>query len=97
MGDSKVFFIISITMFFFFIVQITGLWGASFLSNSDINFTPPPAPTSILDALSFVVGNFGVFFAIMTVSSGFLVFGTVIVLAYSVGMLWAILELIRGV
>ena len=97
MGDSKVTFIVGITIFFLFIVQVTGIWGVSFLQNADINFTPPPAPTSILDALAFVVGNFAVFFTIMSVSSTFLIIGSVIFLGYTIGMLWAILELIRGV
>ena len=95
---TKVFFIIGITMFFLFIVQISAMWGTTILNNTNnLSFTAPAPPSNILDALGYIVANFGIFFTIMSVSSGFLIFGSVIVIAYVIGMFWAVLELIRGV
>lgn len=97
---TKVFFILGITTFFLFLVQATALFGASSLINANIEgFVPPIAPTTIdfFGTLTFVVANFGVFFTLMTISSTFLIVGSVIFVAYGFAMLWAILELIRGI
>lgn len=94
---TKVFFILGITAFFLALIQITGLWGISFLDNIDPSFTAPSPPTSILDTIAFVVNNFLIFFQLMFASSSFFLFGSVVILSYSIAMLWAILELINGV
>lgn len=97
-GFSKLGFIFAGSVFFFFIAQVSAIVGVSFLSGGvSGNVTPPDAPTSILDTIFYVVNNFAIFFTLMTVSSGFAIFGGVVVVAYVIGLIWAILELVRGV
>jgi hypothetical protein len=93
----KVYFIFATVLFFLFITQVSALVGVSVLSNVPVGFTPPPPPTSILDVLGFVVNNFVLFFKLMTVSSDFLIFGSVVITTFVIALLWAILELVRGI
>lgn len=94
---TKVFFILGISVFFLFLVQVSALWGIRILDNIDPTFVAPAPPTDPLATIFYVLNNFGIFFQLMFASSGFLIFGSVVVVGYSIAMLWAILEMVRGV
>jgi len=95
---SKLQFIFTTTVFFLFIIQMSAILGVDIISSQiPSSITPPSAPNSIIDIFGYIVSNFGIFFQLMTVSSTFLIFGSVILTAYVISMIWVILELVRGI
>ncbi len=94
---DKIQFILFYTTFFFFIAQVTGMAGQSLISGVTTSITPPPAPTSILDTIGYVVNNIGFFFSLMTISTTYMLFGILIVSPFIITMLWILLEMIRGI
>lgn len=97
MVQSKTGFILATVVFLLFIVQISALVGTNFLLGIDPNFSPPAPPTDPLTTLLYVIGNVGVFFALMGANSSFLLFGSVLLTGITLALFWALLELIRGV
>jgi hypothetical protein len=93
---SKLNFILFYTVFLFFITNISALAGQSILQNAPQPPTIPSAPTA-LDYILYPIFNIVYFFQLMGVSSVFLAFGALILTPFIITMLWAILELIRGV
>ena len=97
MSESKSKFIFGTTLFFLFIVQIGGLIGTDIINNFDASFEVTYTGNPWLDTFTFAFNNFGVFFTLMTVSSEFFLFGTVIIGAYIVTLLYIAIELGRGI
>jgi hypothetical protein len=91
---SNTIFILSITVFFLAVIQLSALFGVSFLGGNIEFVAPSEAPTGILEGIAFFFLQFGVFFQLMTVSSEFLIFGSVLIIGYTIAMLWAIAELV---
>lgn len=98
---TKVFFILASTIFFLFVVNVAGNMGQTVISG----FTPSaltPSNTTVagvdpLSSLFYVTQNLAVFFQLMFISSEWFLFGSIIIGGYVIAMLWAILEIIRGV
>jgi len=86
---TKLEFILFYSFFLFFVMQISAMAGTSIVSG----IAPPKAPTGIGDA---VLSNFGYFFKMMTVSTTFGIFGTLILTPLVIGLIWIIIETIRG-
>ena len=78
------------------VVILSANMGMTLINNAPQPPTIPPQPTG-LDYIGYLFGNMGYFFELMTMSSSFFVFGVVLLTPFIVTMLWAILELIRGV
>lgn len=95
---SKVWFILASTIFVLFLIQVGAMIGASIVTGGGTSITTPTAPSAdpISNAI-WVVQNIGFFFTLMTVDSSFLIFGSVIILGYVISMIWAVIEVIRGV
>ncbi len=96
MGLSKLEFILFYSTFLFFIMQLSAMAGYTVISNA------PPTPElsgtpSVLDSLIWVFANLGYFFALMTVSTEFFLFGVMILTPFVVGVVWMLLELARGI
>lgn len=70
--------------------------GASVIKNAPPPPTIPPEPT-ILDYIVYPIQNIGYFFVLMTVSTDFLMFGSLILTPFIIALVWIILELVRGV
>ena len=99
----KVAYVIFYVAFLSIFVSITGLIGISVLSiesNTLASLPQAPPDLNIFSALTFLfeVGVFGVqaFGILATVSTEFLFLSIAIIIPFSLGMLWAILELARG-
>ena len=90
MGDSKLYFVMGAFAFILFVTQIGEIIGLDMIPNAP---TTPQAPTSIIDT---IFTNFGYFFQLMGLSSAYALVGFVLAVI-SIGMIWAIIELIRGV
>lgn len=94
---SKLGFIIGSTIFFLFIVQVSAYVGTELVSGFEPSTTTNFTGISVLDLIIGVVNNVGIFIALIGVSSEFSLFNGTILLAYATGMIWAIVELLRGV
>jgi hypothetical protein len=92
---TKVWFILGTFAFITFVVQMGALMGSSIVTNAPPPPTIPDVPTA-WDYLTYPVANIGYFFQLMAVSSTYTVVG-VILSIFLVGLIWAIIELIRGV
>lgn len=90
MGDSKLYFVIGAFAFILFVTQMGAIIGIDMIPNAP---TTPQPPTSIIDT---IFTNFGYFFQLMGLSSAYAFIGFILAII-SVGMIWAIIELIRGV
>jgi hypothetical protein len=88
-------FILFYAVFSFALIGLTSQFGQTILMNSNIAFTPPPAPTSIFDVLGFIVGNIIIFFQLMFISSAFAVLDFIWI-AFSIVMFYIILRLLHG-
>lgn len=94
---TKLGFIFASTLFFLFVVQVGGMIGQNVLTGFDTDFTAPSAPTGIDTVLFGFISNFGVFISLMSVSSEFFLFGSVVIGAYVIAMLYIAIEVIRGI
>lgn len=95
---TKVFFILGLTVFVFFIINVSAMVGVSSITGQTNIEIPETRPTADpISALLYIPQNIGIFFQLMTLSSTFSIFGTVLLFGYGVAMFWAILELVRGV
>lgn len=93
---SKLGFIFTSTLFFLFIVNISAMLGASVIDGFEIaEFTS--SGNWFLDLLTLVYNNLQIFINLIGTSSSFALFNGIILVAYSLGLVWAILELARGV
>jgi hypothetical protein len=70
--------------------------GVSIVKNAPSPPTIPPQPT-IIDYIVYPISNIGYFFSLMAVSSDYLIFGTLVISPFIIGLIWTILELVRGV
>jgi hypothetical protein len=75
--------------FILFVSQMGALMGQTIVSDAPT----PPIPSGIADA---IVTNFAYFFTLMTISSGYAFVGLILSVLFA-GMIWAIVEVIRGV
>jgi len=98
--SSHLKFLVAYGVFFLFMSQMTA-WGAETIVSSD--FVDVSAPTceiegwdAVIDAIGCIFSNLGVFLGMMTVSSEFAVIGTVLLIPLLIGMIYVILDLIRG-
>ena len=94
---TKLGYIFASTGFFLFVVFVSTLIGENIVTGFEIEPVINLTGIGILDLIIGVVNNLFLFTALVQTSSEFFLFGTVLVTAYSVGMIWAIVELLRGV
>lgn len=87
---TKLEFILFYSFFLFFLMQISAMAGTSIVSGIE----NPRAPTGIGDAL---ITNFGYFFKLMRVSTGFAIFGTLILTPMLIGLIWVIIEAVTRI
>ena len=92
---SKTFFILSYTIFVFFLIQILALMGQNIINNAPNPPIIPPQPT-ILDYIVYPFLNIGYFFQLMAISSTYALIG-LILLPFNIALIWSVIELIRGV
>jgi hypothetical protein len=92
---TKVWFILYYSLFLFTIIEISALAGSDLIKNSPTPPTIPPNPSGF-DYLVFVLNNVGYFFTLMTISTEYAIFGVIVLTPFTIAMIWAILELIRG-
>ena len=86
---TKLEFILFYSFFLFFMMQISAMAGQSIISGIE----KPRVPTGIADT---VISNFGYFFKMMGVSTGFGIFGTLILTPMLIGLIIIVIEIIRG-
>jgi hypothetical protein len=92
---SKVQFIFTAFAFIFIVTQLGAIAGANIITGLG-DFTPPKPPTNPLEFFLYVFQNIVFFFELMTVSSAYTFVGGILVILV-VGIVWCVLELIRGV
>jgi hypothetical protein len=95
MGDSKVYFIIGAFAFITFVTQIGALMGSSIISDAPPSPTIPDNP-ELLDYVFWPIDNMAYFLLLATLSSGY-AFVSIILGIFSLGIVWAVIELVRGV
>jgi hypothetical protein len=88
---SKLGYVLFYTAFLSFVVYVSGQAGASILSGVP-EFANVPEP-SILD----VLGTVSWFFALLSVSTEYQILFALVFTPLTVGMVWALVEIIRGV
>ena len=93
---TKLEFLLFYSLFMFFIVTIGGMAGATIVKNAPPPPTIPSEPT-LLDYLVWWVSNIGYFFKLMTVSSDYLLFGSLILAPFLVALIYIIVEVVRGI
>jgi hypothetical protein len=96
MGISKVEFILYYSIFLFTVIQLTAMAGSNVIINAPTPPTIPPEPTA-WDLAIYPIANIGYFFTLMIVNSTFTLFGIMILTPFTIAMIWAVLELLRGV
>ncbi len=79
-----------------FIVETSALIGPDLIQDFNPAFALNTTGFGPLDFLIFVVNNIGVFFGLMSVSSGFFMLGTVLIPAFILGLLYVLIEVFRG-
>jgi hypothetical protein len=100
-------FILTYSIFLFFLMQISGMLGQSIISGVDPPSVPsaPVAPEKtgfwgfwdgITGIFGYLFTNIAYFFKMMGASSGFALFGAVILAPFLIGLIWIIIEMIRG-
>lgn len=92
---TKLEFILFYSLFLGFVVQMSALAGANIVKDAPPPPTIPPEPT-IIDYIVYPIKNIGYFFRLMAVSSDFLLFGALLLSPFLVGLIWTIIELVRG-
>jgi hypothetical protein len=94
---SKIQFIFATTIFFLFVVNVSGLIGETFVEGFDASFTLNSTGNWVVDSFLFVFNNIATFFTLMGTSSEFFLFGAVVVGAYTLSMFYLVIEVIRGI
>lgn len=93
---SKALFIFSTTVFFLFIIQVSGMAGQSIIEGFDASVTVQSSGNFIIDFIANFLNNIGVFLGLMSVNSSFGLFGTVIISAYIVTLLYILIATYKG-
>lgn len=93
---TKIEFILFYSIFLMFVIQISSMAGATIIKNAPPPPTIPPEPT-VLDYIVYPIKNIGYFFKLMTVSTDFLLLGSVLFTPFLITLIWIIIELVRGV
>ena len=77
---------------------MTAMLGASAIAGFDASASSFVTTGNwFVDLLVLVGNNVSIFFSLMSVSSEYALFNGIILAAYSLSMVWAVLELARGV
>lgn len=107
MGLTRLQFILGYSIFLFFVMQLSAMAGQTIISG----ITPPSVPSApntpgktgfwgfwdgLIDVVAYIFGNIGYFFKLMGASTTFGMFGTVILTPFVIGLIWIIIEVIRG-
>ena len=92
---SKVWFILGSFAFITVVTQIGALMGSTIVENAPDSPTLPDAPT-VWNYITWPISNVIYFIQLMTISSAYAFVGA-ITLIIVVALIWAVLELIRGV
>lgn len=92
---TKLEFILFYSLFLSFVVQLSAMAGATIIKNAPPPPTIPPQPT-IVDYIVWPILNAGYFFKLMSVSSDFLLFGSLILTPFLIALIFLIIELVRG-
>lgn len=79
-----------------FIVEVSAIVGPDLIQEFNPAFTLSLTGIGPLDFLIFVINNVGVFFGLMSVSSGFFFLGTILIPAFVLGLLFVLIEIFRG-
>jgi hypothetical protein len=90
---TKLEFILFYTLFVLFIAQISGMAGQSLLKDVPAFKNVPTDATSLLNPLT----NMQFWLGMLTVSSDYQIIFTLILLPLIIGLVWSIIELVRGV
>jgi len=96
MAITKVEFFVFYTMFLFAIIQITAMMGSDIITNAPTVPTIPAVPTA-WDYLSYPFENIAYFFTLAALRSSFAIFGAIIITPFAIGVIWAVIELVRGI
>lgn len=91
---TKVWFITGAFAFITFMTQISAIMGADLVDNAPPPPEIPDQPT-LIDYIYWPFQNLGYFFQLMTISSGYAFLGAIFGV-FSLGIIWAVTELIRG-
>jgi hypothetical protein len=83
-------------MFLFVVIQISALAGTDIVTNGSEAPEILDAPGS-WDYLLYPINNVGYFFTLMFVNSSYAFLGIVILTPFTIALIWAVLELLRGV
>lgn len=105
---TKIQFILTYSIFLFFIIQISGMAGETIVSGIDPPDIPkePTSPDrggfwgfwdSIVGIIRYIYGNIAYFFKMMGASTTFGLFGAVILTPFVITLIFVIIELIRGI
>ena len=90
---TKLEFILFYTLFVLFIAQISGMAGQSLLKDVPAFKNVPTDATSLLNPLT----NMQFWLGMLTVNSDYQIIFTLILLPLIIGLVWSIIELVRGV
>jgi hypothetical protein len=93
-GITSLQFILFYSLFLFLVIQITGLMGENVISG--VNPPSLPQQPTFLNYLAYPFENIGFFFKLMGASSSFAILGTIILTPFAIGIIWIILQLVRG-
>jgi hypothetical protein len=96
MGDGKVSFIIGAFAFITVITQIGALIGGDLITNAPPRPTTPSNSLNVLEFIQYSFSNLGYFFSLMRVSSAYAWAGAICSI-FVVGIIWCIIEIVRGV
>jgi len=93
---TSVGFLFLSTVFFLFIVNVSAIVGVDLVEGFEVSTASNFTGISIVDLIIGVVNNFSIFLGLLTVSSEFFLFGSVVITAYAFTVIFMLVQLLRG-
>ncbi len=88
-------FIFGATVFLFFVTQVSALIGSEIISGFQPLFELQLTSIPLLDTILFLFNNIGVFLGLLAISTEIQIL-SIILTPILLGVLWSIIEVIRG-
>lgn len=93
MVETKLQFILFYTLFIFFVVTISAYAGYDIILETQDLASIPETGINLLNPLQ----TFGIFFALLSVSTEYVLLGALLIVPYSIAVVYVILEFARGI
>lgn len=90
---TKLGFILFYTIFVLFVIQVSGMAGQAIFSDSPEFSAVPTDEATVLNPLT----NFAFWVGLLTISTEYQIIFTIIILPLIVGLVWAFVEMARGI